>query len=52
MIPTPSMLPTGATGYQVVLYYRNVRTTYYRDATGDATGTAPSVEVAHVAVSQ
>jgi DNA-binding beta-propeller fold protein YncE len=52
VIPTPSTMPTGATGYQVVLYYRNVRTTYYRDATGDATGTAPSVEVAHVAVSQ
>jgi YVTN family beta-propeller protein len=34
-----------------VLYYRNVRTTYYRAATpGDAAGSAPSVEVARVVV--
>jgi len=52
VIPTPSTLPAGATGYQVVLYYHNVRTTYYRDATGSATGAAPAVEVARVQVSQ
>jgi hypothetical protein len=39
-------------GYQVVLYYHNVRTPYYRDATGDATGSAPAIEVAKVGVSQ
>jgi DNA-binding beta-propeller fold protein YncE len=52
VIPTPSTLPTGATGYQAVLYYHNIRTPYYRDAMGDMTGSAPAVEVAHVAVSQ
>ncbi len=52
VIPTPSTPPAGATGYQAVLYYHNVRTTYYRDATGTATGSAPAVEVARVAVSQ
>jgi DNA-binding beta-propeller fold protein YncE len=35
-----------------VLYYHNVRTTYYRAATGDPTALAPSIEVARVAVPQ
>jgi hypothetical protein len=51
VIPVPETPPTGAVGFQAVLYYRNVRTTYYRDATGDATGSAPTVQVAKVAVS-
>jgi YVTN family beta-propeller protein len=33
-----------------VLYFRNVRTTYYRAATGDANASAPSIELARVAV--
>ena len=52
VIPTPATLPAGATGFQAVLYYHNVRTSYYRDATGSTTGSAPAVEVARVAVSQ
>lgn len=52
VIPTPSSLPAGAMGYEVVLYYHNVRTQYYRDATGDTTASAPAVEVARVGVSQ
>jgi hypothetical protein len=52
IIPAPSPPPSGAQGYQAVLYYHNIRTPYYRDATGDATGSAPAVEVARVAVSQ
>jgi hypothetical protein len=33
-----------------VLYYRNVRTTYYRLALGDATAVAPQTELARVKV--
>jgi predicted CXXCH cytochrome family protein len=35
-----------AASLQAVLYYRNVRTAYYRDATQDASGHAPDVVVA------
>ncbi len=52
VIPTPTSLPAGAMGYEAVLYYHNVRTPYYRDATGDAGSSAPAVEVARVGVSQ
>ncbi|MDP9001339.1 MAG: hypothetical protein M3O46_14655 [Myxococcota bacterium] len=48
-VPLPASLDTGA-HLDAVLYYRNVRTTYYRAATGDPIATAPSVEVARVAV--
>jgi len=39
-------IPQGAKGLDAVLYYRNVRTPYFRAATGNATATAPEVEVA------
>jgi DNA-binding beta-propeller fold protein YncE len=47
-VAVPSAVP--AASLQAVLYYRNVRTTYYRDATGDATGHAPDVVVASTRV--
>ncbi len=49
-VPLPDTLPSGMAALDAVLYYRNVRTTFYRDATGDANGTAPTVEVKRVAV--
>jgi YVTN family beta-propeller protein len=47
-VPVPSSVPTSS--LQAVLYYRNVRTTYYRAATLDTTGHAPDFEVARIAV--
>ena len=44
-IDAPSDLPPGATQLNAVLLYRNVRTPYYRAATGDTTSTAPEVMV-------
>jgi hypothetical protein len=52
VVPAPSVLPTGATNYQAVLYYRNVRTQYYRAATGDSAGSAPTVQLASVTVTR
>lgn len=49
VVPVPPVLPPHAS-LEAVLYYRNVRTTYYRDATGDPQGAAPTVEVARVPV--
>jgi DNA-binding beta-propeller fold protein YncE len=46
----PAKLPAGATELDAVLLYHNVRTTYYRAATGDAKGSAPAIEVARTAV--
>lgn len=45
-LPAPPSLPPGTSEVDAVLLYRNVRTPFYRAATGDATGTAPEVEVA------
>jgi DNA-binding beta-propeller fold protein YncE len=47
-VSVPSTVPTSS--LQAVLYYRNVRTTYYRDATGDSAGHAPDVELTKTAV--
>jgi hypothetical protein len=52
VVPVPLTLPMQAQELDAVLLYRNVRTQYYRAATGDATGQAPDVEVARVAVGQ
>jgi DNA-binding beta-propeller fold protein YncE len=49
VIPVPA-LPGAFTELDAVLYYRNVRTPYYRAASGDATGHAPDVEVARAMV--
>jgi hypothetical protein len=49
-VQAPASLPAGAVGLDAVLFYRNVRTPYFRAATGDAGATAPDVEVARVAV--
>jgi hypothetical protein len=49
-IDAPSALPAGATELDAVLFYRNVRTPYFRAASGSGTATAPQVEVARVAV--
>jgi len=48
--PAPPPLPAGATELDAVLYYQNVRTQYYRAATGDASGSAPATELARVKV--
>jgi DNA-binding beta-propeller fold protein YncE len=45
-VPVPTQLPGAFVEIDAVLYYRNVRTPYYRAATGDMTGHAPDVEVA------
>ena len=46
----PATLPPGATELDAVLLYRNVRTPYFRAATGSGTTTAPEVEVARAVV--
>jgi len=43
---TPGTSPPGTTELDAVLYYRNLRTTYYQAATGDAGATSPSIELA------
>ncbi len=52
VVPVPLALPPTAVELDAVLLYRNIRTPYYRAATGDPTGHAPDVEVARVAVGQ
>jgi hypothetical protein len=48
-VPLPSApLPTGTLPLDAVLYYRNVRTAFYRAASGDASGAAQAIEVARV----
>jgi hypothetical protein len=47
----PSSLPSGAVGLDAVLLYHNVRTSYYRAATGDAEGSVTPVEIARAPVS-
>ncbi len=49
VFPTPET-PVGTAELDVVLYYRNVRTPYFRAATGDPTSSAPDVEVARAEV--
>jgi hypothetical protein len=49
-VPLPAQPPAGTTTLDAVLYYRNVRTTYYRDATGDPTAATPDVELARTQV--
>jgi DNA-binding beta-propeller fold protein YncE len=52
VVPMPSSLPSGEMQLKAVLYYRNVRTQYYRLATNDPTGAAPDVEVASTILGQ
>jgi DNA-binding beta-propeller fold protein YncE len=47
-VTPPASLPDGTAELQAVLLYHNVRTTYYRAATGDSTGSATAVEIARV----
>jgi hypothetical protein len=49
-IPIDGPLPAGTASIDAVLEYRNVRTTYYRAATGDDAGAAPQTEMARVQV--
>jgi hypothetical protein len=49
-LTAPATLPAGAVELDAVLYYRNVRTPFFRGATGNVTATAPQVEVARVKV--
>jgi predicted CXXCH cytochrome family protein len=46
----PQQLPPGTAELDAVLFYRNVRTQYYRAATGDPNGAAPDVEAARVVI--
>jgi hypothetical protein len=53
LLGAPASLPAGAVGLDAVLYYRNVRTPYYRDAkqtTNDPTSFAPEVEIVRAPV--
>jgi DNA-binding beta-propeller fold protein YncE len=52
VVPLTSSVPPDAVHLEAVLYYRNVRTTYYRGASNDPTGHAPDVEVAKTVVGQ
>lgn len=52
VVPITSALPPTAVHLEVALYYRNVRTTYYRDASNDPSGHAPDVLVAKAVVGQ
>jgi hypothetical protein len=49
-VPLPSALPPGTASLDAVLYFRNVRTTYFRAATASANDSAPAVELARVRV--
>jgi len=50
-VPVPSSLPAGTASLDAVLYYRNVRTTYFQAATGETDGgAAPTTEMARVTV--
>ena len=49
-VTVPATLPAGADHLEAVLFYRNVRTPYYRATTGDMSSTAPEVEVGRVIV--
>ena len=51
-LTAPAALPSGATGLNAVLLYRNIRATYYQRATGTSTGSVTAVEMASVAVPQ
>jgi DNA-binding beta-propeller fold protein YncE len=48
-VPVVNAPPETAT-FEAVLFYRNVRTTYIRAATGDASATAPDVEIARITI--
>jgi DNA-binding beta-propeller fold protein YncE len=46
----PATLPAGATGLEAVLYYHNVRTTYFQAATGSSTASVAPVRMARAPV--
>jgi DNA-binding beta-propeller fold protein YncE len=52
VVPITSAVPPTAVHLEAVLYYRNVRTTYYRGASNDPNGHAPDVLVAKAVVGQ
>jgi hypothetical protein len=52
VVPITSSVPPNAVHLEAVLYYRNVRTTYYRGASNDPNGHAPDVLVAKTVVGQ
>jgi DNA-binding beta-propeller fold protein YncE len=47
----PASLPSGATKLDAVLQYHNIRTTYYRAATGNSTESVTPVEITRTPVS-
>lgn len=49
LVPVPASLPSGTARLDAVLYYRNVRTTYFQQATQTG-GAAPTTEMARVPV--
>ena len=51
-LPLPANLPQGTVGLDVVLFYRNVRTPYFRAALADPNETPPDIEMARTRVPQ
>jgi hypothetical protein len=51
-VPVPSTLPSGTAELDAVLFYRNLRTDYYRSALADSTANPPETELARVKVPQ
>ena len=49
-LQAPTSLPAGTVELDAVLLYRNIRTPYFRAATGDALSNAPETEVARAIV--
>ncbi len=49
-VPLPATLPAGTAALEAVLFYRNLRTTYYRAAVGDPSALPPETELARVKV--
>lgn len=50
VVPVPSAMPVGTKELDAVLYYRSVRTSYYRKALSDPKALVPEVELARAVV--
>jgi hypothetical protein len=49
-VPVPDALPSGTASLQAALQFRNVRTTYFRDATKDPTAVPPTTTLVSAVV--
>jgi hypothetical protein len=50
LVGAPTALPAGAARFEAVLYYRNVRTAFFRAAVGDVNAVPPQTELARTVV--